>query len=80
LISGILLSFVWQKVKDTIEGDGPVSKGIRFGTFFWIVFSVLGMLITLSTFQVSVLMILTWTIMGLIQMILAGMVFAHMDK
>ena len=79
-ILGILLAWIWLKTKSLLEGKSNLKKGIYFGIAYWIVASIPGMVISYSSFQMSLLMILSWTFSGLIQAISAGLIFSHLDK
>lgn len=79
-VLGIVLAWVWDKTKSVVKGENAVKKGINFGLAYWIVASIPGMLITYSSFVVSLSMILSWTISGLVSAILAGIVFAKINK
>lgn len=77
---GIILAWVWNKTKTVIIGETVVKKGINFGFVYWIVASIPGMFITYSCFQVSFVMVLSWLFEGLIGGIVAGIIFAKMNK
>jgi hypothetical protein len=77
---GIFLAFAWSKGKGLIKEKDKLKKGALFGVWVWILFGTPGMLMTIASFQVSVLIVLTWTVSILIQDVLAGIVFAYMDK
>lgn len=79
-VVGIALSWVWSIVKSIVPGVGAWKKGFNFGLAYGIVTSLPGMLISYSSFQISLWMILSWTIAGLIQTIVAGMVLARMNR
>jgi hypothetical protein len=79
-ILGIILAWVWLKTKSLLEGKNNLEKGIYFGVVYWIIASIPGMVITYSSFQVSFLMVLSWSLGGLIQAISAGLIFSHLDK
>lgn len=80
IILGIILAFIWRYTKDLFKGKNKVKAGAKFGLSIWVLFGITGMLMTLSTFNISALMVLTWTITGLIQYILGGIVIARLSK
>lgn len=76
---GLILAFVWDKVKGLLQGsNGQVA--VRFGFFYWLVASVPGMIVTYSSFQVSILMVLTWTLISFVNGVIAALVFQKMMK
>jgi len=76
---GLILAWVWQKTKSLFKGSVK-QKGVNFGLAYWLVSSIPGMLITYSSFKTSFLMVLTWLIGGLVNGIVAGLIFVKMDK
>jgi len=79
IILGFLLAWTWNKVKPVVGGFG-INKGLRFGFSYWVITSIPGMFISYSTFPVSFSMILSWTISGLIQALVAGAIFTRLNK
>lgn len=79
-ILGMILSWIWNKSKSLFKKEcGCCTKGIQFGLIYWIL-TMPGMLITYSTFQMSFLMITTWSVSIFIHSTLVGMVFGKMNK
>jgi hypothetical protein len=75
---GLILAWVWEKIKKIVKGKGT-AKGVNFGlTYFLIV--VPGMLMSYSTFKISLLMVTTWTISVLVQALVAGIILAKTNK
>ncbi|MBI3638312.1 hypothetical protein HY227_01045 [Candidatus Wolfebacteria bacterium] len=72
---GIILAWVWTKVKGIFDLSGAWNAGIRFGLIYWLV-SIPGMLISYASFPLSLTMVLIWTIGGLLQSLVAGVLFA----
>jgi len=75
---GIILAWFWQKTK-SIFGEN-IKGGINFGVVYWAITSIPGMFITYSSFQVSLLLVISWSVAGLIGAVLAGIVFVKLDK
>ena len=73
---GLVLTWIWDKTKKLIEGKTGWERAYKFGLSYWIIAGLPGMLITYSSFYVSFLMILSWSISGLICAIVAGWIFA----
>jgi membrane protease YdiL (CAAX protease family) len=78
-VLGVCYAWVWGLSKDKFKGT-VWQRGAKFGLFLWIVFSIPGMLITYSSFVVSLLMIISWLVMGLVNGIVAGWIFAKLNK
>lgn len=79
-IVGIIMAAVYSKVKKLVKGKNWYEKGMRYGFYWWIVYGIPGMLMTVSTFTVSIPMVVSWTVAGLIEYMLAGKVLAKMMK
>lgn len=77
LVMGIILSFIWLKVRGLIGGEG-LRKGLAYGFYVWIFFGVPGMMMTISSFQVSPFLVGTWTVSVLAQDLVAGVFLAKM--
>ena len=77
---GFILAWVWNKVKPLFVSGSVWQKGTRFGLVVWLVASIPGMFISYSSFPVSLSMISSWLISGLISVIVAGWIFAKMNK
>jgi len=78
-VMGIFLSFIWLKVKGLIDEEG-LTKGAVYGFYVWLFFGIPGMLMSLSTFQISTFLVGTWTISVLAQDLAAGILFARMSR
>ena len=78
LVLGIALSWLWDKTKSSFKGT-TAQRGINFGIAYFIIATIPGMFITYTSFQVSLLMVLIWTLSGLINGMIAGSIFARMN-
>jgi hypothetical protein len=78
-VMGIILSLIWPKVKGLIGGEG-LKKGLVYGFYVWLFFGVPGMLMSISSFQVSTFLVGTWTISVLAQDLAAGVVISRMAR
>ena len=56
------------------------AKGATFGLVMWLIATVPGMVASYSSFPLSILTIISWTIGGLANAIVAGFVFAKLDS
>lgn len=75
-IFALVLVWLWSKTKTVVPGDSAWAKGAKFGLAIWLVASVPGMLISYASFQVSFLMVFSWTLGGLVSLILSGWLLA----
>jgi hypothetical protein len=78
-VMGVILSFIWLKVRGLIGGEG-LKKGLIYGFYVWLFFGVPGMLMTISSFQVSTFLVLTWTVSVLAQDLVAGVAISRMVR
>jgi hypothetical protein len=77
---GIGLAWLWNRVKGSFTEVTAVQKGIAFTSAVWAVTSIPGILMSYSSFPISLLMVLTWLISSLIQLLLAGVVLGLKNK
>lgn len=77
---GFILAWVWNKIKSLFVSGSVWQKGARFGFAIWLISSIPGMFISYSSFPVSLGMISSWLLSGLINAIIAGWIFAKMNK
>lgn len=66
-LTGIILVWIWDSINEIIPG-GKIVKGIRFGLGYWIT-TLPGMIMTYSSFPLSFIIVLSWTITILVQSI-----------
>lgn len=76
---GFGLSFVWDKTKQLFK-KSACQNGINFGMMYFFVAGIPAFLINFSSFNLPLVMILTWTMMGLIDGVVAGCVLARLNK
>ncbi|MBU0502363.1 MAG: hypothetical protein ABIH69_05720 [bacterium] len=74
-VLGLALAYVWDKIKGSLSGNKAVS--FAFGVF--LVATIPGMFITYCSFQVSLAMTLSWTVTGLVNALVAGLVLSKMN-
>ncbi len=77
-IIGIILSWIWNKVHLLFKGS-DLSNGFYFGLIYWL-FSFPGMLISYSSFSISFLMVMDWTLGILIQSIIGSIIIVKMTR
>lgn len=73
-VLGLALAFIFDKVKELINGKTIFEKAFVFALIFWLVATIPGMFISYSSFQLSLLMVLSWSFSGLIQAFVAGLI------
>jgi hypothetical protein len=76
--TGIAFAWAWDKIKEHFKGS-VFSRGIKFGMVFGLLFTIPGMIMTLAFFQVTVLMVITWTISGFVNCCIPGWIYAKMN-
>lgn len=80
ILVGLLLSWIWDKTKDTFSQKLPGwQKGVRFAMIYTL-FSLCGMLITYSTFPVSLLMVSTWAINTFIEGMIGSLLLSAFNE
>ena len=73
-IVGIILSWVWDKTKGLFKERDIFWRCCQFAVTYWLI-TLPGMFVTYSTFPVSLVMVLSWSLSGLAQVVVAGLVF-----
>ena len=76
---GLGLSFVWSKTKQLFTKN-ILQNGINFGLIYFCVNGIPAFLINFSSFNFPFIMILTWTITGLIDGLITGCILAKLNK
>lgn len=76
---GFGLSFVWDKTKKLFS-KSCCWNGINFSLIYFAVSGIPSFLINFSSFNLPLVMILTWTVMGLVDGVVAGLVLAKLNK
>lgn len=75
-ILGIVAAYLWDKTEKQFKAKTPTSKALEFAKLYFVIATIPGMFISYTSFQVSGMMIGTWTITGFVQALGAGWVFA----
>jgi hypothetical protein len=76
---GLALSWAWSKSKGIFGGKSLLERAGKFGLFYFVIAGVPGMFVTYSSFAISLPMVLSWTISGLVNAVIAGWLFAKMN-
>lgn len=69
----------WARIKDHFTGSTG-SKALQVALIMFFLTVIPGMLMTLSSFKVSVVATATWTVSGFLQVLVAALVFIRMSK
>lgn len=75
-ILGIILAAFWNTTKASFKGK---MRGCKFGWWIFFLTTVPGMYITYTSFNLTFLTILGWTVSGLISAKIAGFLLAWMN-
>lgn len=68
-IVGLVLAYLWDKLK--------AKDPLEFAKLYFIIATIPGMFISYTSFQVSLMMILSWSLIGFLQVFVAGLVFSR---
>ena len=79
-VLGLVLSYAWEKIIKVFPGKDRNKKVLDFTVFYWIIASIPGMFISYSSFPVSLLMVLTWSINGFFQVLAGGYILSQRNK
>lgn len=73
-VLGVVLAWMWNKTK------GVWKNGVDFALAYWLSASIPGMFVSYTSFPLSLVMVLSWTITGLAEVLCASAVFERMNK
>src|SRR3989338_1314481 len=76
---GIALSWVWNKTKSLFTNPVVWKRGKHFGLAYWLFTTIPAMVITYSSFRLSLGMIFVWLVSGLVQTVLGGIILAKLN-
>jgi hypothetical protein len=77
-IISFALSWFWARFKGLFRGPFLL-RGLEFGSVYAVVALLPVMWITFSSLDITVVMVLSWFLYGLIQAVLAGIIFAKIN-
>jgi hypothetical protein len=77
-VAGLALAWFWHRAKGLFKGSF-LGKGIEFGLLYWLVAVVPMMWLIYSAIDVSLLLVGSWLLYGLIQGIVAGLLLGRMN-
>ena len=77
---GVALAWVWDRTKGVI-GEGSIwMRGGKFARTFWIVSALPGILMSYSSFPISLALALSWLLSSIVQLLCAGYIYARMNR
>jgi|SRR3989338_8483697 len=79
-VLGLVLAWVWMKIKKVIPGKNDSQKVSNFAIGYWLIAGLPGMLMTYASFQLSLAMVMTWSLSGLIDAYVASYVINRFSK
>jgi hypothetical protein len=77
-IISFALSWFWDRFKALFHGSF-VLRGLEFGFVYSLVALLPVMWITFSALDITILMVLSWFVYGLVQAIIAGLIFSKLN-
>jgi hypothetical protein len=77
-IAGLALAWFWDRCKGLFKGSF-LGRGIEFGLLYWLVAVFPMMWLIYSAIDVSLVLVGSWLIFGLLQGIAAGLLFEKMN-
>ncbi len=77
-VAGSALAWFWDRSKGLFKGS-LMYRGIEFGLLYWLVAVLPMMWLIYSAIDVSLLLVGSWLLFGLIQGIVAGLLFQKMN-
>jgi len=77
-IFSFALSWFWDRFKGLFKGV-LILRGLEFGLVYSVIALLPVMWISFSALDITVVMVLSWFIYGLVQAIVAGLVFAKIN-
>ncbi|SHN14100.1 hypothetical protein [Mucilaginibacter sp. OK098] len=77
-IFSFALAWFWDRFKGMFKGL-PLLRGIEFGLVYSVIALVPVMWISFSALDITVIMVLSWLVYGLLQAVVAGIVFAKVN-
>lgn len=75
-VLGLVFAWLWAKTKESFKGK---MRGCYFGWLLFFLTTVPGMFVTYTSFNLSFLTILSWTVSGLINAKIAGFFLAKFN-
>lgn len=77
-IIAMALSWFWNRTKSKLTGSF-ITRGIEFGIIYALIATLPSMWLVFSSITVSLMMVFTWFVFGLIQAIIVGLICEKMN-
>lgn len=77
-VAGLAFAWFWDRCKGMLKGSF-LGRGIEFGVLYWLVAVFPMMWLIYSAIDVSLPLVLSWLIFGLIQGVAAGLLLEKMN-
>lgn len=77
-IIAMALSWFWNRTKSKLTGSF-ISRGIEFGIIYSLMATLPSMWLVFSSITVSLTMVITWFVLGVLQAIVTGLVCEKMN-
>lgn len=77
-IAGVVFAWFWNRCKGYLKGSF-LGRGIEFGVLYWLVAVFPMMWLIYSAINVSLLLVISWLLFGLIQGVVAGLLLERMN-
>jgi hypothetical protein len=77
---GFVAALLWDKVKTSFKEKKYWQRALSFADYFWLTTVALGMIVSYSSFQISLPMVITWTILGYINSLIASFIVIKLNK
>jgi hypothetical protein len=77
-IISFALSWFWERFKGLFHGPF-ILRGLEFGSVYALVALLPVMWITFSSLDITVIMVVSWFLYGLLQAVIAGILFAKLN-
>lgn len=78
-VLGIAFAWVWNRTKSLFKG-GWCKRSWNFALTYFVIATIPGMLITYSSFHLSLWTVIGWLVSGLMSAKVAGAILAKMNK
>ncbi|MCX6817525.1 MAG: hypothetical protein NTU57_01580 [Candidatus Aenigmarchaeota archaeon] len=78
-VLGVIMAWFWNMAKGLIKETDAIKKGVYFGLGYWVI-TIPGMIMSYSSFPISLLMTVSWSLSIFVQVICAGILFAKLNS
>ena len=79
IVLGFVFSFIWDKTRKLFKQKKVCKKAMSFAWMYFLVAAVPAFLINVSSFNLPILMVLTWTFMSFVNGLVGGLAELAVD-